>query len=237
MGLRLKRRHAGLLRIGVGHGAAQPFTAQDHAEAMLLDWLDKHFDARDADLAQLQGQRRAFFRGDATGATIGDVALAVERHKVAAHSHVLGTELEADAGRFQCAAADHIFQGIVAEQAHVAGTAAGRNAGQHRDGTAERADLGQGIEVGRLGRFEFRRTARRHRQAAQAVGHEEDDFGVIFGLEFADQLLSVEHGYLFPGRFCIEYVRGHYWKWQQSRPSGSQNTREPHSAARRRQRN
>ena len=45
VGHRVQRRHAGLLRIGVGHVAAQPLAAKDDHEAMLLDRLDEDLDA------------------------------------------------------------------------------------------------------------------------------------------------------------------------------------------------
>ena len=43
----VQRRHAGLLRIGVGHVAAESFAAEDDHEAVLLDRLDEHLDAGD----------------------------------------------------------------------------------------------------------------------------------------------------------------------------------------------
>ena len=56
----VQRRHAGLLRIGVGHVAAQPLAAEDDAEAVFLDRLDEDLDAGDLDLAELDRQRGAF---------------------------------------------------------------------------------------------------------------------------------------------------------------------------------
>ena len=89
VGDRVQRRHAGLLRIGVGHVAAEPLAAEDDHEAVLLDRLDEHLDAGDLHLAELDGQRGAFFAGDAAGAAVGDVAGGVERAEVAADGHVL----------------------------------------------------------------------------------------------------------------------------------------------------
>ena len=62
MALGGKRRHAGGLRIGVVHVAAQPGAAKHDDEAMLLDRLDEHLDAGNLHLAQLDGQRRALPR-------------------------------------------------------------------------------------------------------------------------------------------------------------------------------
>ena len=84
----IERRHAGLLRIGVVHVAAEARAAEDDHEAMLLHRLDEHLDAGNLHLAELDGQRRAFFGGDAAGAAVGDVAGRVERAEVAADGHV-----------------------------------------------------------------------------------------------------------------------------------------------------
>ena len=68
---------------------------------MLLDRLDENLDAGNLHLPQPDGQRRALFAADAARAAVGDVAGGVERAKVAAGRHVVGRQLEADAGRLQ----------------------------------------------------------------------------------------------------------------------------------------
>ena len=133
VGHRVQRRHARLLRIGVGHVAAEPLAAEDDHEAVLLDRLDEHLDAGNLHLAELDGQRAALFAGDAAGAAVGDVAGGVERAEVAADGHVLRPQLEADAGGLQRPAADQVLDRIVAEQAQVAGSAAGGDARRDRD--------------------------------------------------------------------------------------------------------
>ena len=190
MGLGIQRRHAGLLRIGVGHVAAQALAAEDDAETVLLDRLDKDLDAGDLHFAKFDGQRGALLAGNAAGAAVGDVAGRIERDKIATHGNVLGPQLEAHAGRLQGPAADRILQRIVAEQAQVSRAAAGGNAGQNGNRTAQRADLRQGVQVGRLGGLQLGRSARLQRQSAQAVGHQEHDLGVVLDLQFANQLLD-----------------------------------------------
>ena len=83
--------------------------------------------------------------------------------------------------------------GIVAEQAQMARPAAGRDAGKDGNAAALHADLGQRIEVRLLRRFQLRLAARRHRQAAQAIGDEHDDFGVVLDVQFAGEGVGV-HG-------------------------------------------
>ena len=56
-------------------------------------------------------------RGDAAGAAVGDVAGRVERAEVRADRDVAFFEREADAGRFERAAADEVLERVVAEEA------------------------------------------------------------------------------------------------------------------------
>ena len=121
----------------------------------------------------------ALLAGDPSGAAVGDVACGVERAEVAADGHVVGPELEADAGGLQRPAADQVLHRIVAEQAQVSRSAAGGDAGGDRDHAAQDAAAGQGVEVRRLGGFQLGLAARLDRQAAQAVGHQHDDFRVV----------------------------------------------------------
>jgi len=62
----------------------------------------------------------------------GDEALAVDSAEVASGGDVAGADLKVDAEGFQDAAADLVFQRIVAEKPEVAWSAAGRDAGQDR---------------------------------------------------------------------------------------------------------
>ena len=120
--------------------------------------------------------------------------LGVERAEVGADGDVAVLEFEADAGGFEGAAADHVLQRVVAEQAEVAGAAAGADAGQHGDAAAEDADFGERVEVRRVGRFELGQAARLLRQAAEAVGDVHDDLGVVFDVEFASEFVEVHGG-------------------------------------------
>ena len=65
--------------------------------------------------------------------------------------------------------------------------------GQHGDAAAADADLGQRVEVRRVGRFELGQAARLLRQAAEAVGRREDDLGVVLDVQFAGEVVDV-HG-------------------------------------------
>ena len=191
---RIERRHAGDLRVGVVHVAAQALAAEHDDEAMFLHRFDEDFDAGDLDVAKPDRERRAFFGRDAAGAAVGDVALGVDRAEVGADGDVAVFELEADAGRFERAAADHVLQRVVAEQAEVARAAAGADAGQHRDAAAEDAGFGERVEVRRFGRFQFGQAARLLRQAAEAVGDVHDDLGVVFDVQFASEFMDVHGG-------------------------------------------
>ena len=100
-GLGHERRNARGLRIGVVNAAPQPGSAKHDHEAMLLDRLDKDFDAWNLDLPQTDRQRAALVAIDPPCATIGDVPLGIERAEVGADGYVVGPKFEADAGRFQ----------------------------------------------------------------------------------------------------------------------------------------
>ena len=118
----------------------------------------------------------------------------VDRAEVGADGDVAVLQFEADAGGFEGAAADHVLQRVVAEEAEVAGAAAGADAGQHRDAAAEDAGFGERVEIRRVGRFEFRQAARLLRQAAEAVGNVHDDLRVVFGVQFAGEFMEVHGG-------------------------------------------
>ena len=104
-------------------------------------------------------------------------------------------EFEADARGFERAAADDKLERIVSEQGQVARAAARRNTRLDRDAAAADAALGQRVEIGRVGRFEFGRPARLHRQTAEAIGNEHDNFGIVFGVQRAGELVHVEIGH------------------------------------------
>ena len=187
----IERRHAGPLRVGVVHVPAEPWAAEHDHEAMLLHRLDEHLDAGNLHLAELHRQRCTLFGRDAAGAAVGDVAGRVERAEVGADRDVAFLQVEADAGRLECPAADQVLERIVAEQAQVPRAAAGADARQHRNAAAADADLRQRIEIRRVGRFELGLAARLLRQPAQAVADVHDDLGVVLDVQFAGQILNI----------------------------------------------
>ena len=80
-------------------------------------------------------------------------------------------------------------QRIVAEQTEVARPAARRDARQDGDAQAADAVAGAGVEVRRAGRLQFGLAARFQRQAAQAVGDQQDDFRWVVFTQLANQFV------------------------------------------------
>src|SRR5690606_9768044 len=103
-------------------------------------------------------------------------------------------KLEADAGRFERAAADEVLHGVVAEEAEVAGAAAGGDAGGDGDAAAADAFAHELGEVGGLRGFEFSEAPRLLRQAAEAVGDEDDDLGIVLDEKLAGGGVDVHGG-------------------------------------------
>ena len=116
MGHWIQRRHAGSLRIGVVYVSLQAFAAEDDHEAMLFYRLNEHFDARHLHRPQPDRNCLALLARNATGAAIGDFAGRVKRAEISASCHVVRPQLEADARRLQCPAANQILERIVAKQ-------------------------------------------------------------------------------------------------------------------------
>ena len=144
----VERRDAGDLRVGVvRRGRAGRGRGGRSTKRCSFTGSTKTCDAGNLHLAELDGERGAFFAGDAAGAAVGDVAGGVERAEVGADGDVAVFELEADAGGFEGAAADEVLQRVVAEQAEVAGAAAGADAGRDGDAAAADAVAGERVEV------------------------------------------------------------------------------------------
>src|SRR5262245_18515432 len=101
---------------------------------MFLAGFDDDF--RVADLLDFRRQHGAKVLAglgwDTAGAAIGDNAFGVDRGEGGAGSDVAGLEIDAEAERFEDAAANLEFERVITEQPEMAGTAAGRDAG--RDG-------------------------------------------------------------------------------------------------------
>ena len=128
-GDRIEWRNAGDLRVGVLHVAMQALAAEDDDEAVFFYRFDEDLDTWDLHVAKADRDGRAFFGRNAASTAIGNVALGVDRAEVGADGDVAFLDFEADAGGFECAAADHVLERVVAEEAEVAGTAAGADAG------------------------------------------------------------------------------------------------------------
>ena len=101
----------------------------------------------------------------------------------------MGAELEADAGGFERSPADLELKRVVAEESEMTGAGTGRDPRQHRHARYARADRRQPIKVGGGGRLELRLATRLHGQAAEAVGHEEDDLGRVLFDELTDEVV------------------------------------------------
>jgi hypothetical protein len=195
----VERRHARDLRVGVVNEVAElalvgAGAAEDHDEAVFLHRFDEDLHVGDLHFAQLDRERRALFAGDAAGAAVANFAGGVERAEVRADGDVAFFELEADAGRFEGAAADEVGDRIVTEQAEVAGTAAGGDAGGDGDAAATDAFAYELVEVGGLRGFKFGEPARLLRQAAQAVGDEHDDLRVVLDEKLTGEGVGIHGG-------------------------------------------
>ena len=173
------------------HLARQAGSAEHNDEAMLFDRLDEDFDAGNFDLPQTNRQRSAFFAADAAGATVADLAGGIERAEIAARCHVVRSQLKADAGGFQRAAADDVFERIVTEESEVTGSAAGSDTGLDGDAAPLHTAAGQGVEIRRARGFQFGQSTRFQGETAQAVGHEHHNFRVAFLHQFPGQSVHI----------------------------------------------
>ena len=168
------------VRIGVRERAFQTSAAKDDDETMFLAGLDD--DLRVADFFDFGGEQRAKFlagfRRDAAGAAVGDNALFVERAEIGARGHVAVLQFQAQAQRFNHAAAHLKFQRVVAEQPEMPRPAAGRDAGRGGNHAALRGILAQLVEVRRGGGFQRRQIKLLLRgQVAEAVEHDQHELG------------------------------------------------------------
>ena len=98
-------------------GPSSPVAAKDDDEAMLLPGLDEDF--RVADIFNFGGEFGAKFltnfRGNPSGAAIGDDAIFVERGKIRAGANIAGFQFDAQAEGFDDAAADLEFERVITE--------------------------------------------------------------------------------------------------------------------------
>ena len=185
---------AGALGVGVVDVAAESIAANHDDEAIFLDVADEDFDAGDCDGVEFFAEFFGDIGGYASGAAVADVAGCVNGDEVAADCNIAVGEGEVDSEGFEDAAADVVFEGVVAEESEVAGAAAGGDAWQNRNAHAQHTALGERIEVGRVGGFKFGFAAWLKRESAESVCDVEDDFGVSGFLETAGEGVDIGHG-------------------------------------------
>jgi hypothetical protein len=183
-----ERRHAGTPRVGVVDLRAQSLAAQDQDEAVVADRLEEQLDPLDADRPQLVHEPPALIGADPTRAPVGDLAVCADRAKVAPRGDVVGRQIEVDAERLEHAAADAVAERIVAEEPEMTRPAAGRDPRRHGDRQPAHVAGHQRVQIGRRGSLEPGRPARRHGQAAQAVGNEQHDLRLVRLREVSDQI-------------------------------------------------
>jgi len=164
------------LGICVCHVAAESFAAQHDNKAVFFYRLDKDFYARDRHLAEFDCQWCALLGRNAARAAVCDIAIGIDRTKIAANRDVALLKFEANARGLKRPTADEVLKRIVAEQAQVAWAAAGTDARLDGDTAAANTLLCQCVKMGRGGRFQLGAAARFLGQSAQAVGHEQDNF-------------------------------------------------------------
>ena len=124
----------------------------------------------------------------------------VEGAEIATDSDILRAEVEIDAQGFQDAAADLIADGVIAEQAQVPRSAAGCDSG--KDGNTQPQDSAhtQCVEIGGARRLQFGQVSRLEGEPAQAIGDEQNDFGIILSHQAACQIVQVVHALFFDKR-------------------------------------
>ena len=137
-----------------------------------------------------------FFGGDAPGAPVGNQAIGVNRAEIAAHRHIAGADLQANAGRFQYTAPNLVYQRVVTEQRQVSRTAARRNPARDRDAQPGAAFARQSVQIGRLGGFEFGLSILLARQPTETVHHQQQNLAALSRASSAHQV-KVRH------RFCL----------------------------------
>ncbi len=186
--------------------AGQPLAAKDDSEAMFLHRLDEDFHAGDLHFAELDRQRGAFGGGDATRAAVLDGPVGIQGDEVAADGNILGSDGESDASGFEDAAADNVFEGIVAEKPEMARAAAGGNAELDWEHASQNARFGQPIQIGRFCRLQFGRPTRLHGQTAEAVGDQHDDLRVVILFQAPHQVLHIH--LMNPRRFVGNELYG-----------------------------
>jgi hypothetical protein len=173
-GDRVQRGHALALGVGVGQVAVQAWAAQHQQAAVLALRLEEELGPVELDLADQEvADAGRLLGGQPAGPAVGDGPVGGQGAEVDPGGHVAGLELEADAGRRQGAAADLVFQGVVAEQAEVAGPRAGGDAPGDRVVEPQRALAGQPVEVGGVGLGELRAPLGGP-VAAEAVHHQQE---------------------------------------------------------------
>ena len=143
----------------------------------------------------------ARFGGNASRTAVGDDAFCIERGEVGAGANVAGFKFHAQAKRFNHAAADLEFQRVIAEQTEMSRPAAGRDAGRNGNHAALRRVFCQRIQVRRDGGLQRREIILFLRgDVAQAVEHDQREFGFGFQCQFGIKRVQIHAGILQQAR-------------------------------------
>ena len=170
----------------------QPIAPQPQHKSVILHRINIHLHAGDGDGVQHFAERPAQLGGNAPGPAVGKQAVIVNGAKIAPRRHIARLQVNPDAQRFQRAPSDEILQRVVPEQRQMAGAAARRHANLHRSSQPAGAALRQRVQVGYARRFQLRLAGFGVRQTAQAVGHQQNDFGRRAG-DAVVNLMQVNH--------------------------------------------
>ena len=200
--------------IGIGQWPFEPLAAEHDDKPVAFTGFDDDLDVanffdflfQDFDLCL------AHAGVNATGPAVGHEPFGVERAEVGTRSDVAGFEVNADAERFDNAAADFKFERVVAEQAKVAGTAAGRDAGRDRRHATHRGMFGERVEVGRFGDFERRAEAGGFGgDVTNAIINDERKFGLVRNGETGINFIKIHSArFVALGDTCRQVCAANY---------------------------
>ena len=142
---------------------------------MFLHRFHEELDTGNGYVSQPFCQRSTFFGGDASSTPIADVSIGINRAPIAACSHILRCEFEANTYRFEGSATDQVFHRVIAEEPQVTRPASRSDSWGNGVGKTLYSLDGESIQVRSLCSFQLRLSARCDRQSSQTVGYEHDD--------------------------------------------------------------
>jgi hypothetical protein len=142
---------------------------------MLFYALDEYAGTLNLNLVESFANRFRRFGRNPAGAPIDNDAIAIYRTQVAPDGDIARSEVELNAKRFEHTSADPVSQGIVSEQRQVARTAPGRDSPAYGQVEPEISRLGQRIEIGSAGCFQFGRAACLSRQSTESIQDQEQN--------------------------------------------------------------